>query len=383
MRVLTLCLLVIMLVPMVASAAPMTSNSGTMPKAFTTGAFGSNDVPEGKSPITGLDWTGDYRPVVVQISNAAGARPHWNMSEADVVYEAIYWGPAHTRYTMIYSDNHPDYVGSVRSARVFNCDIRQEWDGMFVFFGGQQDKGTSIYDYFTLNNVTQNFRIDGTRGDGKYYTRETTRVSPHNAVVNLQMVVDAWPTNEDGTPHKSKSHAFKFSNTPSYGSDSAKEIHVVYDEKDYYPHYTFNATDRVYERWYNGEEQVDGKSGKRIVASNVIIQFAEMGYHANSPSRPTYVLTGTGVMDAFIDGRHIRGSWIRNGINDRTIFLDMNGEEITMLPGKTFIQILPRSSSFTYVTNEGTSIEMDFGADVPTATFDTSITDADIDKMEE
>ncbi|MDL2318638.1 DUF3048 domain-containing protein [Eubacteriales bacterium OttesenSCG-928-A19] len=383
-RLLTLCLLVALASSSIAMAAPMTSNPDTMPKAYTTGAHSANEVLPGKSPITGLDWEGDYRPLVVQISNSKEARPHWNFSEADVVYESIYWGPGHTRYTAIYSDNHPDYVGSIRSARVSHCEIRQEWDAPFVFFGGQDTSGTSIYDFFKANGVDAQFRIDGTKG-GQGFSRESTRVNPHNAVADLAaMVANSWPTKEDGSPYEPKMHAYRFSTTPTYGADTAKEIHVIYDESDYYPHYTYNASERVYERWYNGEEQYDGRSNKRIVASNVIVQYADLSYFQNSRSRPVINMVGSGVMDAFIDGRHIRGSWERKTMNDRTVFVDGNGEEITMLPGKTFIQVIPSSATFTYIRDDNTEVEMAFGTEpVPTATFDQTESDAEIDKMEE
>lgn len=385
LRIMTLCLLVAIVGSSIAYAAPMTSNSNTMPKAYSTGAYTPNEVFPGKSPTTGMDTSNTkYRPVVVQISNSAEARPHWNMSEADVVYEAIYWGPAHTRYTLVYNDNHPDYVGSVRSARVYHCEIRQEWDAPFVFFGGQQSSGTDIYEFMKSNNVGLDFQFDGTRKNGGIFSRESTRVNPHNAVANLQMVfTDLWPKNEDGSEYEPKSHAFGFSNTPTYGADSAVEIHIPYDEKEYYPHYTYNASTREYERWYNGEEQMDGKSGKRIVASNVIVQFADLSYFQNSRSRPVIRLTGTGVMDAFIDGRHIRGTWSRASINDRTVFTDMNGEELKMLPGKTFIQVIPTSSTYTYMRDDGTEMKMDYGAEVITATFNKDESDADMDKMDE
>lgn len=385
MRMVAACLLLALVSSSVAVAAPMTSNSTTMPRSYQTGVASVIEVVEGISPITGLEFHGEYRPMVVQISNSAEARPHWNFSEADIVYESIYWGPGHTRYTAIYHDNHPDYVGSIRSARINHCEIRQEWDAPFVFFGGQDASGTSIYDYFKQQGVDAKFRIDGTRG-GKGFFREEKRVNPHNAVANLaEMVANSWPAKDDGSAYEPKMHAFAFDDQPTYGTDTAKEIHVVYDEKDYYPSYTYNAAERVYERWYNGEEQFDGRSDKRIVASNVIVQFTELKYYNNSRSRPVVQTIGSGPIDAFIDGRHIRGTWERKGQNERTVFTDANGEEIVMLPGKTFIQVIPTSASFTYIRDDGQEITMDFGSEQPIAeaTFDTTESDADMDKMEE
>lgn len=381
-RILSLCLLLMIMMTSAASAAPMTTTN-TMPQAQTTGSYGTNEVFAGTSPTTGLQTGSElYRPLMVQISNSAEARPHWNLSEADIVYEMIYWGPAHTRYSAIYNDNHPELVGSVRSARLANCEIRQEWDCPFVFFGGQDMPGTSIYDFFSENNVPKAFRFDGT-GNGKAFTRVSERQSPHNAVSNLSEIVNNyWPTNEDGSPYQPKSHAFRFSSQPSTGTDTAVEIDVIYDANAYHPSYTYNAAERVYERWYNGQEQYDGKTNKRIVASNVIVQFCDLSYYNSSRQRPVITTVGTGTMDAFIDGQHIRGKWVRNTMSDRTIFTDMNGEEITMLPGKTFIQMIPSSSEFSYLRADGTEMTVDSGTEVLPPMFDPNETEADIDNME-
>ena len=181
-RFVGLLLLVAVIFTSVSFAAPMTSNQQSLPRASSTGAHGMNEVFEGISPVTGLPWTGEYRPLVVQMSNAWQARPHWYISEADIVYESILWGPGHTRYTAIFNDNHPDYVGPLRSARVNHCEIREEWDAPFLFYGGQQDAGSSIYDFFTANGVPEKMRFDGTRGRSYINAlgRDTTRVSPHS-----------------------------------------------------------------------------------------------------------------------------------------------------------------------------------------------------------
>lgn len=385
-RLIGLVLLVMMIASSVSYAAPMTTNEQSMPRASSTGAHGVNEIFEGISPITGLPWTGAYRPILVQMSNSAQARPHWNISEADVVYESILWGPGHTRYTAIFSDTHPDFVGPVRSARINHCEIREEWDAPLVFYGGQKDAGSSIYEFFKANDVPASMRFDGTMGRSftKALSRDNTRVAPHNAVANLQMLVsEFWPQNEDGSDYIPKQHAFKFSSSPTRGSDSAQEIHIIYDEKDYYPSYTFNAQDRVYERWYNGEEMVDGKSGKRIVASNVIVQYTEMSYLMKMPSRPLIVMTGGGVFDAFIDGQHIRGTWERKNMKDRTVYMDASGEEITLLPGKTFIQVIPTDMQYKYIRADGSEVVVDVGMEVRKIEMDTSAGSEDIDKMDD
>lgn len=385
-----MCLLMVMLVTSAAQAAPMTTNP-SLPQSSDTGARPQAEVQEGMSPTTGLPSDKAYRPVVVQISNADGARPHWNMSEADIVYEAIYWGPAHTRYTAVYNDNHPAVVGAVRSARTMHLMIQMEWDAPFVFWGGQQDAGTNIYDFIRDNNINTLLMFDGVgktpkpRGNDAPLYRETGRVSPHNAAVNLQMLVDQyWPQNENGTAYEPKLRPFLFSSTnPTVGTDTAQQIFIPYETSAYYPSYTYNAVEQTYDRSYNGEAQMDGKSGKRITAKNVIVQFADLTFYQNTKSRPVTELVGGGVMDAFINGQHIRGKWERNSLQDRTIFMDGTGNEIVLAPGTTFIQIIPTSMAFSYITNEGQEMTVTSGTDAPLAIFDADESEEELDLVEE
>ena len=87
------------------------------------------EAPEG---FVGTAVTGDYQPILVQISNAGGSvnvdskgRPTTapvNANYADVVYEACQANSANggslTRFSMLFSDTVPDYVGFVRSTPV-------------------------------------------------------------------------------------------------------------------------------------------------------------------------------------------------------------------------------------------------------------------------
>jgi len=397
-------IIALLLISSAAFAAPMTSNSTTMPMSYSTGAHGANVTPAGKSPTTGLDWSGAYRPVFVQISNDPGARPHWNMSEADIVYEAIYWGPTYTRYSAVYSDNHPDYVGSIRSARVFHLQMREEWDCPMVFWGGQgwdsKDNAPEVINirtFFKTQNVPKEFQFSGAGGGigvdtghvpvNDIFGRDPTakRDLLHAAIVNLQYLVENhWPQNSDGTPYAPKSHAFSFSSTPTRGQDTAVKVDIPYDGQTnhYHPSYTFNAATRQYERWYNGEEQYDGKSGKRIVASNVIVQYCKLEFYSNSAQRPIMLMTNGGIMDAFIDGQHIRGSWVRNTLADRTVFLDMNGNELTFLPGKTFVQIVPEyQKGMTYVSADGAAHDFDMGTDIQAPLLDDPGDVSEMEKM--
>ena len=98
------------------------------------------DIPDG---FLGTAVTGQYQPIMVQISNASNgigvssngkyymAAPV-NGTYADIIYEAPQKrSGSETRMSMIFSDVVPDYVGFVRSTRLTHCRLRQEWECIF------------------------------------------------------------------------------------------------------------------------------------------------------------------------------------------------------------------------------------------------------------
>ena len=104
------------------------------------------DVPDG---YLGAAFTGDYQPIMVQISNAGGgvnenskgepATAPINVQYGDVWYEACQASTSNgctlTRFSVVFSDVIPDWVGFVRSTRLTHCRIRQEWDCAFCTSG--------------------------------------------------------------------------------------------------------------------------------------------------------------------------------------------------------------------------------------------------------
>jgi hypothetical protein len=346
--------------------------------------YSDNPVPYGISPTTGLPTVNmEYKPLIMVMSNQPEARPHWNMSEADIVYEAVYSGPSHTRYTLVYNDTMPDMAGGLRSARVFSASLRQEWDCPFVFWGWQTLTGTSVSDYFKQHNVDLKFQINGVTNKYEDVLFRTSgqfaRRSPHNAAANLAAISAKYYP--DYTP---RNHAYKFSDTVQNGYDSAVAVNINYGE-DYNPTYTYNEAQRLYERSYNGQPEMDGYTGKRIVASNVIVQRVKLMFFNNTSSRPVYELVGEGLADMFIGGRHIQGKWVRNSDDSRTVFIDFMGNEVPLLPGKTFIQLVANTLDYTYTRQDGAVITNTFDESKLTEaeTAPINVDDSELDNLGE
>lgn len=353
-----------------------------------TGGIATAQAETGVSPTTGLPTDRPYRPVLVQISNSEEARPPWGLEEADIVYETLIWAPHLTRYLAVFNGQYPEVVGSLRGARVYAAEIRQEWDCPFLFWGGQATPGTSIYDFFDLHQVDDSFLLDGVKSPNNPYAQsllvdkaraqnlpyvqylkyEKVRPHPHNAVANLKAIVaECWPKGQDEKPYEPSPPLFTFSDTPTKGKEAAVAIVVDYGVIQYseppeemHPSllgcyrasYTYDPETRLYERWYGAEPQMSYDGKTRVTAANVIVQYCIQEYFDGAPSRPVTQTTGSGPIDAFIDGTHIRGTWRRETLSDKTQFLDGNGNPLVLLPGKTFIQMVPPDMAITFTAEE-------------------------------
>lgn len=305
-------------------------------------AFFASAQAAGTSPTTGKETDAPYRPILVQISNSPEARPILGLGQADIVYEMIYWGPQHTRYLAVFNDEHPETVGYLRGTRVFGMSMQMQWDCPFVFRGGQDSPGTSIYDFMTENGITRDFGIDLVRGaapDAQFLVKD--RPHPHSSAINLQMVsAQYWPTDEGGNAYVPRDPGIVFTQTPFSGDIAAQTLTLAYGNSDYIASYAYDNTAGHWVRSYNGTPQLDGTTDGPIVADNIIVQGNALSFYENNDSRPIIEAVGEGPFYAFIDGQMAQGTWSRPALEDITHYTLENGEPLALKPGKTFVQIV-------------------------------------------
>ena len=89
--------------------------------------------------------------------------------------------------------------------------------------------------------------------------------------------------------------------------------------------------------------------------ANIIVQRCNTSFNGNAcPVTPVALEKGVaqGNADIFMGGRYIAGYWMRTGMDERTVFLDANGNEIAFQRGKTFIQVVNNNAEVTYSCDE-------------------------------
>ncbi len=266
-----------------------------------------------------VEKTAGYKPVYgVVIDNSSPARPQSGLAVASVVYEFEVEGRI-TRYLALFSV-FPSKVGPIRSARTHSIQLALENNVHYIYASGSRDIRDAIPTIpgFRYTNA-DNPRLPG-------HIRSTDRRPPHNLYIDLVKLGKEAPSrvilvrpaflDREGAP----------------GSTVSLEYNTVTKIK-----YQYRPATRDYLRYLNGKVHRDA-SGKEIVARNIIIQYVP--HYTDPQKRPTPNLIGSGPIDFYSMGQHFRGTWRKDSAAAQTRFYYEDGQEIEMVYGRTWIQIV-------------------------------------------
>lgn len=333
-----------------------------------------HSIIAGESPTTGLAWSGIYLPMLVQISNPSGTvkyngatvtaagvgnRAPWGGQFADVMYEGILYRSGQTRISFLFSDSldegNPTSVGPVRSARIGHVLLREEWQSGFIYAGGphrEENNIAAMFDELGASDKGVLFNLLTNKWPD-YRTRVKGLKSPDNLDANVVGLRNQIPTN-----YAASARAFLFSDTSPYtdGYDIAYNINLDWGHADYVSHFVYDENENLYFRYsgdapyisYASANDRTDANATQMSFSNVIIQRVTYDYTNNNKIMPVMNSVGKGNADIFIGGRYIPGYWVRDAIEDPTVFYDDKGNELQFTRGKTFIADFPPESLCTF-----------------------------------
>ena len=316
------------------------------------GAFAVNPLIPGESPTTGLAWDGYYMPMLVQIDNYNGGvkdNPPWGARYADVVYESPLHRNGATRISLLFSDYIPDTVGPVRSARVGHVWLWYEWLGGFLFYGGQEAFGSNIYSEF--NKLGYNYRDGAPLFSGivstskpwkKYYSRVKGLRAPHNVDANVAAMQALIPQD-----HQAKLRPFLFTDELPATGEAATKIAIDWTHQSYRCAFEYDEIANLYYRSVCGEPYIDKETGEQLGFANVIIQRTNLRFNGGS-DKPITDNVGSGNCEIFMGGRYIPGYWVRESMEDRTVYFDAEGNELKLQRGVTYIAMPDDSIPVTF-----------------------------------
>jgi len=295
------------------------------------------------------------RPIAVMIANEVNAVPHYNLSEASVVYETLVEGSM-TRLMAIYEDwDNLDKIGNIRSLRAYYAYWAFEWDAFIVHFGGPYFINPLIEEP-TTQTINGNLSSDV----GAFF-RSTDRKSPHNTYADgaeLENVIadkDYSLRYRDLTDDNHFQFASKSDPNTLSQYDSAKSAGYI-DMSGCFPltrcYFEYNEEDGLYYRSQHlsgGTDgpHIDAATGEQLSFSNIIVQNVAIedigeGYLAFA----CHDTTQDGWF--FTNGKGIHVTWSKTSDYSATRYYDDNGDEIVLNTGKTMICVVEKGDTFTF-----------------------------------
>lgn len=311
------------------------------------GETGNKDNKDNNEPVVNqklkiVDVNSKSRPVAVMINNLSAARPvQSGVMDAYIVYEIIVEGGI-TRYMAVYKDKDTAKIGTVRSSRDYYLDYALENDAIYVHFGWSP-QAQELIGKLGVNN------INGLYDDAFWRDNPMNLAYEHTAYTSMDKIMKVAKnkgyrlTSEKDLLLNYSADEVSIENEES--SLKADNVSIRYSNV-VTTSYKYNPTDKLYYRSVNGSVQKDYVTKKQYTTKNIIISYVDNGNISNDDKgRQELNNIGTGKGYYITDGYSIPITWTKTSRNEQTVYKKLNGEEITVNDGNTFIQIAPKDSA--------------------------------------
>lgn len=279
--------------------------------------------------------SGLTRPIAVMIDNNINAMPQAGLLEADIVYEMIVEG-GETRLMLILQDKDLDKIGPVRSARHYFLDYALENDAIYVHYGWSPQAQEDITKLKVDN-------INGIYESSSSFWRVDDKYAPHNAVTsteNIQEIVER----EEYRIRKNKENVLNYvvDEVELEDGEIANTVTIPYSENNVVE-YEYDEELGEYVRYSRGEKQIDWDTEKTVTTKNIIIQKIENTTLQDGSGKGRQTLDNIGEVEGYYitNGKAIKIICDKASRRDQTVYRDLDGNEINVNDGKTFIQICP------------------------------------------
>jgi len=307
----------------------------------------NNKQPENKpveKHVSIVDLNSNERPIAVMINNHKEARPQSGLSDAYIVYEIMVEGGI-TRMMALYTqDFNETKIGSVRSSRHNYLDYVLENDAIYIHWGGS-DKAYADLAELKLD------RIDGMVYGSKYFTTdknldrslEHTRFTSSDLIKKGIKALKFRNTTDKG--YLLNYTADEVSLSEKEGSKTANKVSIKYS-KYQTSSYVYDSEEKVYYRSMNGEKHIDLVTGEQYKFKNIIAyDVVYNSYNGEKLRDLDNIGSGKGVY--ITNGYSIPIKWTKTKRDSQTKYTYLDGSEIDVSDGNTFIQIYPTDGTLT------------------------------------
>ncbi|MCL2595545.1 MAG: DUF3048 domain-containing protein [Promicromonosporaceae bacterium] len=299
-------------------------------------------------PLTGVavddeDEIAQIPALAIKIENSPQSRPQMGLEYADIVFEQMVEGGI-TRYVAVYHSNIPEAVLPVRSGRPQDTAIVAPFHGLFAYSGAQR----RFIDQINEAGIQSIIMDSGHAG----FRRTPDRRAPHNVIGDPEVFLSqARDDRQVPAPQ-----IFQYACEAGLGTAAATGWPVEqvtarmsgaqssiwnWDEESG----TFLLS--------NGANPAMSVADVQLSAVNVVLLAIRLEYGQGVPETMLSLRYGRAMIAA--GGRFIEARWEKGYHQDPIILLDLEGEEILLDPGNTWIHLVPMhdGGSWTFVDADG------------------------------
>ena len=285
-----------------------------------------------------VDEDSKTRPIAVMINNNHVAWPHAWLNDAYLAYEILAEGGI-TRIMALFKDKDTEKIGSVRSARPYYLDYALENDAIYVHYGWS-DKAKSDISSLGVDN------INGLTASSVFWRDSSlNKATEHTVFTSMEKINEYSKENGyDRDTDKDLLLNYSVDEIDLSKREDAIKADTVFMKYSYYTttSYEYDSEKKVYKRYMSDTPHVDAVTGDQYTFKNIIITPIETHTY-DSYGRLELDNIGSGEGYFITLGYAIPITWSKDSRSSQTVYKNMDGEEIKVNDGNTFIQITPPS----------------------------------------
>ena len=296
-----------------------------------------NQEPEKQVEI----FNGNERPIAVMIDNHKGALPQGGLNNAYMVYEIIVEG-GESRLMALFKGQDLEKIGPVRSARHYFLDYALENDAIYVHFGWSPQAESDISD-LGVNNINGIFESETS------FWRTRDKSAPHNVATSTEKILEIAETKgyrQTSTKESVLNYVTEEVNLENGIIANTKNI-PYYESNEV--RYEYNPETQRYQRFSKGIEETDWTTGENVTTKNIIITFARNTTLNDGENKGRQTLHNVGELEGYYitNGKAIQITCEKSTRSAQTVYKDLEGNEIEVNDGNTYVQICPINADVT------------------------------------
>lgn len=312
---------------------------------ITTTAAPTTIDPYITNPLTGVKnlkrEMENKRPVAVMINNIKVAQDvQTGLNNADMVFETLVEGGI-TRLMAVYSDiSSVSQIGTIRSARYSYAELACGLDARYIHCGSDNKYCTPLMNELELDHIDLN------ADDGSMSKRIS---NGHDYEHTLYTYGDKiYKTYKKGrTDIKQRAvgvYSFNAENSPVTYDDSAIKVKVRFSDF-YVTTFEYDKKANKYVRIVDGEKLTDYVSGEKEKFTNVFVLNTDVYALSDGQHMRSQLDEGSGTYIS--NGSCVKIKWKKGDSTDALKFFDLEGNELKINAGNSYICINDRAPDIT------------------------------------